>query len=217
MAMILKCIMSPSGNVITASGRLCYPHFFQATLPMNETDPKKARFQTSMVFPKDADLSLLKKLVEDTITAKWPEYPKCQQDPKKYLKIRKPFLKTVEHPKIGVDPEAFPVLIRTSSPTRPQIIRGDGSPVTEFESEDVYAGRWARLSLRLYAYPKNDSPNIGKGVSFGLQNVQLLDHDEPLAQMRPLAETEFEAIKTAGAGGDDAKALDSLFDGPPPF
>lgn len=193
------CIKAPSGNVVTPGGRLCYPSLFEAKLPKGETDKEKAKFQTSMVFPKSADLSLLNALVEEVAVAQWgPEY-------KRKHKIRKPFLKTEEHPKIGVDAEAFPILIRTNSPTRPQIIRGDKSPVTEKESEDVYAGRWARLSVRAYTY---DHPTGGKGVSFGLQNVQLLDHDEPLAQARPAAEDEFEAVDAGGS----AMAADTLFD-----
>lgn len=195
------CIKAPSGNVITPGGRLCYPNLFEAVLPQGETDDKKRRYQASMVFPKTADLTLLNAMVEEVAIAEWgPDY-------RKNFKVRKPFLKTEEHPKIGVDAEEFPVLIRTNSPTRPQIIRGDKSPVTEKEAEDVYAGRWARLSLRCYAY---DHKTGGKGISFGLQNVQLLDHDEPLAQMRPPAENEFEAIESGG--GEGAMAADSLFD-----
>lgn len=194
------CQIAPSGNVITPAGRLCYPNLFQAKLPKGETDQEKAKFQTSMVFPKNVDLSLLNTLVEETAVAQWgPDY-------KKKYKVRKPFLKTEEHPKIGVDAEVFPILIRSNSPTRPQIIRANKSPVTEKEAEDVYAGRWARLSLRAYSY---DHPTGGKGVSLGLQNVQLLDHDEPLAQMRPPAEDEFEAIEISGEG---SLAADSLFE-----
>lgn len=195
------CVKSPAGNVITPAGRLAYPHLFSAALPMGETDSKKARYQCSIVFPKNADLTLLNNLVEETAIAEFgPDY-------RKKYKVRKPFLRTEEHPRIGVEAEEFPVLIRTNSPTRPQVIRGDKSPVTESEQEDAYAGRWARLSLRTYAY---DHPTGGRGVSFGLQNVQLLDHDEPLAQMRPPAEDEFEAIEASG--GDGARAADSLFD-----
>ena len=196
-----KCIKSPSGNVITAAGRLAYPHLFEPVLPQGETDDKKKRFQTSLVFPKGADLALLVEAVEDVAVAAFgPDY-------KKKYKVRKPFLKTDEHPKIGVDAEEFPVLIRTNSSTQPQVIRGDKTLVMERDQTDAYAGRWARLSLRCYTY---DHKTGGKGVSLGLQNVQLLDHDEPLAAMRAPAEDEFEAIETSG--GEGAKAADSLFD-----
>lgn len=199
---ILTCSKSATGNIVTPQGLLCYPNLFEAVLPKGETDPKKKRFQTSMVFPKNADLSLLKDAVEEAASGAFgPDY-------KKKHKVRKPFLRTEEHPKIGVDPEEYPVLIRSNSPSRPQIIRGDKSPVVESESEDVYGGRHARLSLRCYTY---DHPTGGKGVSFGLQNVQLLDHDEPLSLMaRPAAESEFEPIETSG--GETGKPADSYFD-----
>ena len=195
------CVKSPSGNVITAAGRMCYPSLFQPSLPRGETDQKKARFQVNIVFPKNTDLTLLNTLVEETAVAEFgPKY-------REKYKLKKPFLRTSDHPKIGVDAEEFPVLIRTNSPTRPQIIRGDKSPVTEREAEDVYAGRWCRVSLRCYAY---DHPTGGRGISFGLQNVQLLDHDEPLAARRPPAEDEFESVDAGG--GENAKSADSLFE-----
>ncbi len=192
---------SPAGNVITPAGRLAYPHLFVATLPQGETDEKKKRFQTTMVFPKNANLDLLNQMVEDAAAGEWGPGYKAKH------KVKKPFLRTEDHPKVGVDAAEFPVMIRTNSPTRPQIVRANKSPVTEAEAEEVYAGRWARLSLRAYTY---DHKTGGKGVSFGLQNVQLLDHDEPLAQVRPAAEDEFDAADVGG--GDSAKSADSLFD-----
>lgn len=194
-------LKSPTGNIITPAGRLCYPNLFQKTLPQGETDQSKARFQTSMVFPKTADMKLLSAMVEEAAEGAWPKYKE------KKIKVKKPFLRTEDSPRIGVDPEAFPVLIRCNTPSKPQVIRHDKSNVTEAEADEVYAGRWARSSLRAYTY---DHPTGGKGVAFGLQNVQLLQHDEPLGAMRPAAEDEFEAAEIEG--GDGAKSADSLFD-----
>lgn len=194
-------LKSPAGNVITPAGRLCYPSLFKATLPQGETDQSKARYQTSMVFPKVADLKLLSALVEEAAEGAWPKYKE------KKIKVKKPFLKTEDSPRIGVDAEEFPVLIRCNTPSKPQVIRADKSAVNEDKAEEVYAGRWARASLRAYTY---DHPTGGKGVSFGLQNVQLLQHDESLGAMRPAAEDEFEAAEIEG--GDGAKSADSLFD-----
>lgn len=206
----LKGLKSPTGNIITPAGRMSYPNLFYPTLPKGETEEKKRQYQVSMVFPKNADMALLNQAVEDAAIGEWgPDY-------KKKYKVHKPFLRTEEHPKVGVDAEEFPVLIRTSSRAYqksglknapPQIVRANKSLVTEAEAEEVYPGRWARLSLRAYPY---DHPTGGKGISFGLQNVQLLDHDEPLAQARPAAEDEFDAAEVGG--GDAAKSADSLFD-----
>lgn len=201
MVDLTKCEKSKSGNVITAKGRLCYPNLFKAVLPQGETDEAKKRFQASVVFPTDADLALLAEAVEAVCVEKWgPDY-------KKKFKVRKPFLKTEDHPKIGVEAAEFPVLIRTNSPTRPQIVRADKSVVGEDQQDEVYAGRWARISVRPYAY---DHKTGGKGVSLGLQNVQLLDHAEPLAAVRPAADEEFQQVEVAGGAG--AKSSDSLFE-----
>lgn len=201
MVDLTKCEKSPSGNVVTAKGRGCYPNLFEAVLPQGETDVKKKRFQISVVFPTAADLGLLNEAVEAAAVAEWGE------DYKKKFKVRKPFLKTEDHPKIGVNAAEFPVLIRTNSPTRPQIVRADKSVVGDDQRDEVYAGRWMRISVRPYTY---DHKTGGKGVSLGLQNVQLLDHDEPLAAMRPNADEEFAPVEVAG--GSSGKAADSLFD-----
>jgi hypothetical protein len=196
-----KCIKAASGNVITCRGRLAYANgLFEKQLPQGETDPKKAKFQTSIVFPKGSDLTELNNLVEACATEAFGKDYKAKH------KVRKPFLRVEDNPKVGVTADEYEVLIRTNSPTRPQVIRADKSAVNEDQKEEAYSGRWARISVRCYAY---DHKTGGKGVSFGLQNVQLLDHAEPLGSVRPPADEEFEAA--AIEGGEAAQSTDSLF------
>lgn len=190
-------VSTASGNVITAKGRMAYVHLYKATLPQGETDQSKARFQASLVFPKGTDLAVLNQAVEAAAVAAWgPEY-------KSKYKVKKPFLKTEEYPKLGLKADEFPFFIRANSPSKPQVIRADRSNVGDDKQDEVYSGRWARFTLRPYTY---DHKTGGKGVSLGLQNVQLLDHDEPLAAARPAADTEFEAVGEVGSapGGTDA-------------
>jgi hypothetical protein len=201
MSALLKCRRAASGNVITAEGRMAYVSLFKPTLPKGETDKSKERYQTSLVFPKAADLALLNEAVEACAVEKWgPDY-------KKKFKVKKPFLKTEDHPKIGLDPAEFPVFIRTNSPSRPQIVTATMKVVNDDQAEQVYSGRWASISVRPYTY---DHPTGGKGVSLGLQNVQLLRDDEPLAATRVAAEAEFEPVE--GAGGEGGSGTDGLFE-----
>lgn len=201
MSALLKCEKTKGGNILTAEGRMAYVSFFKASLPQGETDMAKAKYQGTICFPKAADLALLATEVEQCAIDKWgPDY-------KKKYKVRKPFLKTEDHPKLGLDAEAFPVFIRCSSKDRPQIVDAKMNTIGEDKSEQVYSGRWGRYSVRPYAY---DHATGGKGVSLGLQNVQVLRDDESLGGVRVSAENEFEAVD--GVGGEAGGSTDKLFE-----
>lgn len=200
-ANVNTCHLTKFGNVITCQGRLMYPHFFKPSLPRGETDESKAKYQGTLIFPTGADLALLAEKVEEAAVEKWgPGY-------KTKFKVKKPFGKAEEQPKMLATAEAFPVFIRANSNDKPQVLDAAGKVIDEDRSEEVYPGRWARFSLRPYAY---DHPTGGKGISLGLQNVQILDHDERLAGARPQATDEFEPV--AGAGGEKPTDTDQLFD-----
>lgn len=195
-----KCELTKSGNILTAEGRGAYVAFFKPTLPQGETDKAKERFQGSLVFPKGTDLSVLNDAVEKCAVDKWGA------DYKKKHKVKKPFLKVEDNPKIGLDPAEFEVFIRTNSKDKPQIVDAKMVSVGEDKAEQVYSGRWMRFSVRPYTY---DHPTGGKGVSLGLQNVQLLRDDESLGGMRSKAEDDFEGVD--GVVGDTAAGTDGLF------
>lgn len=198
MSTLLKCRKAVSGNIITCEGRLAYVSLFKPTLPKGETDQEKARYQTSIAFPKNSELALLNEAVEQCAVEKFgPDY-------KKKFKVKKPFLKTEDYPKLGLDSAEFPVFIRTNSPSKPQVVTATMRAVGDDQQDQVYSGRWACVSVRPYAY---DHPTGGKGVSLGLQNVQLLRDDEPLAAGRVAAEQEFEPVEGAGEEGGGTDAL----------
>lgn len=201
MSALSSCQKTASGNILTCEGRMAYVAFFNPTLPQGETDKAKERYQGSLAFPKGSDLALLNEAIEQCAIDKWgPDY-------KKKYKVKKPFLKTEDNPKIGLDPEEFPVFIRTNSKDKPQIVDAKMTNVGEDKAEQVYSGRWGRYSVRPYHY---DHPTGGKGVSLGLQNVQILRDDESLGGMRSKAEDDFAAVE--GASGAVGGSTDALFD-----
>jgi len=80
------------------------------------------------------------------------------------------------------------------SSKRPGII--DSSGVELLGSDDVASGDWGRVSLNAYAYDAAGN----KGVSFGLNNVQLMNKGESLGGGRPSAAADFGvATSTAAA------------------
>lgn len=175
-------ITSREKNIVvrTARGRLSYPSLFSPN--------KDGKYSTSLLFPKGADLTALEEAVD--LAAKetfGPDYAK------KYPKLKKPFLKTAESPAIGADAEAFPTFIRTSTNADsnrpgPQVVDHQPAPVTD--PTEVYAGRWAMLTITVRGYDRDGN----KGVTCYLNNVQVLEHGERLSGGGRPASEEFEAV-----------------------
>jgi hypothetical protein len=186
-----KCRVSKSGNIITPKGRLSFPQLFVAK---KAPGADKEKFGVSLLIPPTADLSLLVQAVKDCAKEKWGD--------KQPAKLKSPFLKAEDYDREGY--EKGWILIRPTSITKPGVVDATGANVVD-ESQ-VYPGRWASLSLRPFAYDTNGN----RGVSLGMQNVQLLDHDEPIGG-RARAEDEFEPVGDVAAASGGAASADSVF------
>jgi hypothetical protein len=172
-------------NVLTPKFRVSYPSLFKAKL--NEMS-NKHEYSVVAVFPKDADLSALKKAVTDVLIeklgadkAKWPK------------NLKSPFRDQGEKEKDGVLPngyEAGAIFMTLKSAQKPGVVDANVQPIID-ESE-FYAGCWAHATIRPYYYDQKGN----KGVGFGLQNVQKLSEGEPLSG-RVNAVSEFAPIATA--------------------
>lgn len=197
-----KGYVTKSGLLVTPKGRMLYPELFEPTLPKGETDKSRASYQLTLLLPKSADMTLLAKAVNDAIAEKWGAPPTGGYK----FKVKKPFVKTEEQPRFAEYADVYPVMIRAGSKQKPAIVFASLKPC---DSEDeVYGGRWALVNLNAYAW---DHPTGGKGVSFGLNHVQLLDHDEPMGGGRVRVEDAFEAIGD-DAGASDGQSADKLFE-----
>lgn len=194
MSKLDTCHIKDTGSILTAQGRLAYPWLFKPQPGQNGNEPK---YGVSIVFAKSADLKLLADAVEEAAVAKFGKDYKT-----KLGKISKPFKKTEDYPKMGFDPEAYPVFIRAGSGSRPQVV--DARVAEVLEHEQAYAGRWARITVRVFAYDKSGN----RGVSLGLQNVQLLRDDERVGGGRANASEEIDAVEDIGGAG----STDNLYD-----
>lgn len=185
MVMMTPAKLLESGNYLTPPGRLLYPALFEKVLPRGEKDESKAKYQATLLFPADADLAVLEAAVEA-----------CMEDnfsaAARKGKIRTPFLRTEDQQRFADMAEDYPVMIRCSATYKPDV-RGPWVDVIPEDkvSDEVYGGRWARLTVRPYHWVHETG---GKGVSFGLQNAQMLDHDDPLAGGHISADHEFEPV-----------------------
>lgn len=198
------CVVRPSGSIILPAGRLSYPTLFVAKAMPGE-DKDKAVFSTAILLPKDVDLTPAVEVINAMI-APWGKLPPGKT-------VRKPFLKTAEKMQstAALDVDEFPFMIRTKTNSKPPVVYA--SNVECNNPNEVYPGRWARLSVQPFTW---DNVTGGKGVSFALNSVMLLDHDERIAGGRPKTEDDFEGmIVQDGNGPDFQKVMQSAFGSAP--
>lgn len=184
-----------TGNLITPKGRIVWPALFTPSKMRGQSDDQ-AKHQITILIPKDADISVLKTAAAEAAAEKFPKVKNG---------IRSPFRKTEEKDNLADLAEDFPYFITARSKDKPGVVGPNGKRVED--PEQVYSGRWAKISIQAFGYDNSGN----KGVSFGLVNVQLLDHDDPLAVGggRVAAESEFEAVE--GVAGNDKASADELF------
>lgn len=180
------CVALQTGNIRSPKGRLSYAYLLKPNPKSKDKNGNVGtKYTTSLLIPPGCDLKLLKDAATECAREKWGEKAKT-------MNLKSPFLDAAE--KMGEEWKGY-TLLRLSTPTKPGILNAKGDTVTE--PQDVYSGRWAFISMRPFWYDTDGN----RGVAFGLGNVQVLDHDEPIGG-RPRAESEFTPVE--GVDGSDA-------------
>jgi hypothetical protein len=162
---------------------------FKPRAPFEGQEPV---YSVQMLFPKDTDISSLKKAVSATIRKKWGE------DKAKWPKnMRLPFKDGNEK---NLADYKDKVVVEARSKMKPGIV--DKNLQEIIEPSEAYSGCWMRATVTCFAYDKAGN----KGVSFGLQNLQKVKDDEAFSGKRN-AKDDFESIEEL-----DDKDLDSEVD-----
>lgn len=148
-------------TLITPKGRLSYPHLFERH---TKGDYPSDMYETLLLIPKSTDIKALKDA--------------CELMLQEVFKGKFKSIEDLEHPPIKdgdeyEDDRKGHWVIKAKSDNRPQIVAANPKVVID-DPEEVYGGRWAKLSLNLYSYNKAGK----RGLSFGLRNVQVLEHGE---------------------------------------
>ncbi len=194
------CVKLKSGNIRTCKVRLVWPHFFKAVVPKGSEDKQKPKFQAALLVPAKSNIDLLRETVKEAAVAKFGPNVK---------KLKSPFKDTADVDRLEEFGDEFPVLLnvsRNESVGRPQVVTASKVVISEDRVDEVYGGRWAYVTVNAFAW---DHPTGGKGVSLGLNNVQLLEHDEHIGGGVISAEDEFESVD--GVGGEDGGDASELF------
>lgn len=188
-----------SKPLITPLARLSYASLFRAKAPAEGAEP---RFSCTLIFDEDAqskpEFAAMRKAAAECAKEKWGD--------KIPSNLRSPFRDGGEKDQEGYGPGK--VFMNVSTKQRPGVVSTQRDPETgkpmQIEEDEIKSGDYVIASLRPYAYDQKGN----KGVSFGLQNVQLRKVGEALG-FRTAAEDDFDAIDSGE--GDSEESADSLF------
>lgn len=182
-------ITNKSTKVITGKVRLSYAHLFVPTAISEDQDKK---YSASILIPK-SDKVTLRKIKEAISAAK--EAGKTKWNGKVPANLKTPLRDGDEE---RPDDEAYAghYFLNASSKQRPGIV--DKSRNVIDDSEEVYSGCYARVSINFYGY--NAAGN--KGIAAGLNNVQKIADGDYLGG-RSRAEDDFDEYEDEEDFEDD--------------
>lgn len=180
-----------SNRLYTPPCVISYPNLFT---PRAAEEGGEAKYSATFVFDEAAqktkEFAALKAAMKPAVEEKWGS--------KIPANLKNPFL---DGAKYGL-PEGT-VIIRTSSKSAPGVVNASVQRI--IDPGEIYPGARVIATLNCYAWEHKTG---GKGVSFGLGNVQKIG-DGPRLDNRTQAEDDFKPME--GTGGEDAKSVDDLF------
>lgn len=193
-------------KVKTPPFRLSYPSVFSKARDMDDKS-KETKYEITMIFDPStfsetdkAAFAQMKQISDAALTA---FFNKSTGDlhPTTY---RRPFRDGMER----ADQDGYgegKVFAKASSHQQPGIV--DVNRVQILSDKEVYPGCWMRATVTAYAYD-----NIGKGVAFGLHNLQKLKDDADFTG-RLSAEDDFDDEAAAAWGDTEASPAAEEGDG----
>ncbi|WP_414464391.1 DUF2815 family protein [Hyphomicrobium sp. DY-1] len=181
----MPCVELPGGMLRSCPVRLSYPYLFepQAGQAQDDGSMGKPKYATTLLFPRGADLTVLKAAANKAAIDKFGANYKGPR-------LHTPFRDQGEKGHINGYEEGC-IFISASSLQRPGVVDAQRQQI--HDPARVYPGVWALVSLRPYAF---DNPKK-KGVSFGLGNVQIIRDDEPFS-VRSAPDDDFQAVNIDG-------------------
>lgn len=173
-------------KVVTGEVRLSFPHLFE-TFAFDGQDEK---YSVMLLIPKK-DTATLKALRAAEAAAQ-----EAGKDSKWGGKMPKDLLSIIHDADEDGTAEDYPerkgcyyMTVSAGVRFRPGVVDKDVQPI--LDESAVYSGMYGRVSLTAFPY----SAGKNKGVSFGLNHVQILRDGEPL-DGRTSAEDDFDAVES---------------------
>lgn len=179
----------PEGIIVTPPFRLAFASVFT---PKPNKDPnKKARYEITMIFPPDADLSGLKGIIKKCVETKFP-------DPNKRPKgLRNPIRDGND---VDYDGFAGNMFCAARSNDQPGLVDEKRQPI--IDPKKIYSGCWCRAAVSAWYYDKEGN----RGVSIDLKHLQFLRDDEAFVK-RTKPEDVFGDAETPAAKAPDGDEM----------
>jgi hypothetical protein len=194
-------------SLFTPKVVISYPHLYVAKMPPNPRPGQMARFSCVLLFPNvmdEEDQALMLAMQQAALAKaveKWGSEAKVQEmmqmEPPHRLKW--PFRKDNQKADgtIKWDKEKFKCFISPWSETAPGVVSRWADPndpkrrpMKILDPSKIFAGCIVKASVNPFAYDQTGN----RGVAFGLQNVQLWQHEDvERLDNRASAEDEFQA------------------------
>lgn len=174
-----------SKTFVTEPCRLAFASLHKAT-PKHATTPDRLAFQATILIPPKMSLDPFKAAMKEASLQMWGEIRKLEGNGMP-LKRANPAKKWR-----GFDEGWFFVKASTLNP--PAVVDQNRQPI--IDPSKIYAGCWCRFAVNVFAWDNA----AGAGLSFGLEAVQLIREDEPLARPRTPIDQLFDAVETDDEG-----------------
>jgi len=171
--------------IISPEGVLMFEHLFRPRADQKTRDGRPKFTATLCIkpkFQKTAQFKAMKAAVDGCIAEKWGD-----QKPKK-LKV--PFLTVEDLDKVPQGIEDGDIFIRVTAVNKPKLV--DQHVQEILDESELYAGCRVRMSIQAYTWTDDKG---GKGVSFGLNNVQKIGDGDHLSG-GSRAEDDFDEVET---------------------
>lgn len=177
--------------------RISYPYLFSPRPPNPKKPDEEPRFGVALIFEEGTDLKPMMLVAMEVAQARWPKAPAMI----KSGRLHWPFRSDPE----DVAEKGYPLgstFTNTSAKSKPGVVDASLADVTD--PGDAYAGRYCFASVTAYTYDVKGN----KGVTFGINNLQILEHGERLdGRMSPQDEFEVEESALADLSGLDEEAV----------
>lgn len=186
-------------SVITPIGRILYADLFEPAVYKDADPNKEPKYEVTVLFSKDTDLSSLKKLAKEAVQEKFGSRIPANIE----SAFRKVSMRENADSLIEAGFHADDITIKFKSKYAPEVIGPRKEKILK-SSGEIYPGCCIRLSTTAFAWTHTGK----KGFSFNLGNVQKCRDGEQLhLSNRQSADSEFDAIETSA---DDEVPFDEL-------
>lgn len=180
----------------TPIGTLSFVHLFEARPPAQGAEP---RFSMNLILtPEAQEASEWVQIKKAVMQVALSEFGQQALDQIRAGKIRLPWRNAHDRDYAGYkDAPEGTIFIQPWTKNKPGVIDARKNEI--LVPDDVWAGQLARCTVSVFAYSNSGN----RGISFGLNNVQICKKDMPRIDGRRSAAQEFDAVDEGGAAFDD--------------